>query len=126
MATREETHSTRGRAHMLFEALSGELLKGGMADESVREALDLCLSCKGCKRECPAGVDLAAYKAEFLAHYYQASGARCATACSAGFTISRASARRRRVSSTRSPPVRRRQEFSSGYSGSIANARYRV
>ncbi|MGD0073373.1 MAG: FAD-linked oxidase C-terminal domain-containing protein [Candidatus Binataceae bacterium] len=72
MATREETHSTRGRAHILFEALSGDLLKGGMADESVREALDLCLSCKGCKRECPAGVDLAAYKAEFLAHYYQA------------------------------------------------------
>ncbi|HTY56156.1 MAG TPA: FAD-linked oxidase C-terminal domain-containing protein, partial [Candidatus Binataceae bacterium] len=73
MATREEEHSTRGRAHLLFEALSGELLSGGMASESVREALDLCLSCKGCKRECPAGVDLAMYKAEFLAHYYQAN-----------------------------------------------------
>ena len=73
MATREEMHSTRGRAHLLFEALTGELLKGGMADECVRQALELCLSCKGCKRECPAGVDLATYKAEFLAHYYQAN-----------------------------------------------------
>ena len=71
MATREEMHSTRGRAHLLYEALTGELLGSGMANESVRDALELCLSCKGCKRECPAGVDLAMYKAEFLAHYYQ-------------------------------------------------------
>jgi FAD/FMN-containing dehydrogenase/Fe-S oxidoreductase len=71
MATREEMHSTRGRAHLLYEALTGELLESGMANESVREALKLCLSCKGCKRECPAGVDLAMYKAEFLAQYYQ-------------------------------------------------------
>ncbi len=70
MATREEMHSTRGRAHLLLEALTGELLDGGMADDCVREAMDLCLSCKGCKRECPAGVDMATYKAEFLAHYY--------------------------------------------------------
>jgi len=71
MATREEAHSTRGRAHLLFEALTGDFLTAGAADSAVYEALDLCLACKGCKRECPAGVDMATYKAEFLSHYYQ-------------------------------------------------------
>jgi FAD/FMN-containing dehydrogenase/Fe-S oxidoreductase len=72
MATREEMHSTRGRAHLLWEALSGGgLLEGGVADSSLKEALDLCLSCKGCKSECPAAVDIAAYKAEFFAQYYR-------------------------------------------------------
>lgn len=71
MATREEKHSTRGRARLLFEALTGDLLPGGFTDDALREALDLCLSCKGCKTECPATVDMAIYKAEFLAHYYQ-------------------------------------------------------
>jgi len=71
MATREEAHSTRGRAHLLFEALTGDLLAGAAADNAVYDALDLCLACKGCKRECPAGVDMATYKAEFLSHYYQ-------------------------------------------------------
>ncbi|MGH7914022.1 MAG: FAD-binding and (Fe-S)-binding domain-containing protein, partial [Candidatus Binataceae bacterium] len=70
MATREEMHSTRGRAHLLWEALSGNgLLEGGFADSILKETLELCLSCKGCKTECPAGVDMAAYKAEFFAHY---------------------------------------------------------
>ncbi len=71
MATREEMHSTRGRAHLLFEMLQGDPLKDGWKSESVREALDLCLSCKGCKGECPVNVDMATYKAEFLAHYYR-------------------------------------------------------
>ena len=71
MATLEETHSTRGRAHMLFEMLQGEVLGGGWEDEHVKEALELCLSCKACKSECPANVDIATYKAEFLSHYYE-------------------------------------------------------
>ena len=71
MATREERHSTRGRAHLLWEVLEGNLLKDGWRNEEVREALDLCLSCKACKSECPVNVDVATYKSEFLAHYYE-------------------------------------------------------
>jgi FAD/FMN-containing dehydrogenase/Fe-S oxidoreductase len=75
MATREEQHSTRGRAHLLWELMEGKVLgsRSEVTDwrnESVREALDLCLSCKACKSECPVNVDVATYKAEFLAHYY--------------------------------------------------------
>lgn len=69
-ATGEEMHSTRGRARLLFEMARGEVLRGGWHDETVHEALDLCLSCKGCKGECPVNVDMATYKAEFLSHYY--------------------------------------------------------
>ena len=69
-ATREEMHSTRGRARLLFEMLQGNPVTGGWRDEHVRESLDLCLACKGCKSECPANVDMATYKAEFLSHYY--------------------------------------------------------
>jgi len=68
-ATREEKHSTRGRAHLLFEMMRGAELSG-WRDESVRESLDLCLACKGCKHDCPVNVDVATYKAEFLAHHY--------------------------------------------------------
>jgi Fe-S oxidoreductase len=71
MATREETHSTRGRARLLFEAMRGDTLHAGFRSNAVRDALDLCLSCKGCKSDCPVNVDMATYKAEFLAHYYQ-------------------------------------------------------
>jgi FAD/FMN-containing dehydrogenase/Fe-S oxidoreductase len=71
MVTREETHSTRGRARLLFEMLEGDPLRGGWKDEAVRDALDLCLACKGCKGECPVNVDMAAYKAEFYSHYYE-------------------------------------------------------
>jgi FAD/FMN-containing dehydrogenase/Fe-S oxidoreductase len=71
MVTREEAHSTRGRAHMLFEMLQGEALRGGWADDHVKEALDLCLSCKACKVECPTNVDIATYRSEFLSHYYE-------------------------------------------------------
>lgn len=70
MATREERHSTRGRARLLFEMLEGDELTDGWRDESVRDALDLCFACKGCKGECPVNVDMATYKAEFLSHYY--------------------------------------------------------
>jgi Fe-S oxidoreductase len=70
MVTREEMHSTRGRARLLWEMLNGEVLTGGWQSEPVREALDLCLACKGCKHDCPVNVDMATYKAEFLAHYY--------------------------------------------------------
>lgn len=71
MATREEEHSTRGRAHMLFELLQGEVLQDSWNNEHVKKSLDLCLSCKACKSECPANVDVATYKAEFLSHYYE-------------------------------------------------------
>ena len=71
LVTRDEKHSTRGRAHLLWELLQGEVLEGGWKNEDVKDALDLCLSCKACKTECPANVDLATYKAEFLAHYYE-------------------------------------------------------
>jgi FAD/FMN-containing dehydrogenase/Fe-S oxidoreductase len=71
MVTREEKHSTRGRARLLFEMMQGEPLRGGWREEAVRDALDLCLACKGCKSDCPVNVDMATYKAEFLSHYYQ-------------------------------------------------------
>ncbi len=70
-ATGEEMHSTRGRARLLFEMASGEVITGGWRSPEVEEALDLCLSCKGCKRDCPVGVDMAAYKTEFLAQRYR-------------------------------------------------------
>ncbi|MHB8652399.1 MAG: FAD-binding and (Fe-S)-binding domain-containing protein [Terriglobia bacterium] len=70
-ATLEEKHSTRGRAHLLFEMLQNEVVKDGWKDEQVKESLDLCLSCKACKSECPLNVDIATYKAEFLSHYYE-------------------------------------------------------
>ncbi len=70
-ATGEEQHSTRGRAHLLWEMLAGSLRNEGFQSESVHEALDLCLSCKACKSECPVQVDMAAYKSEFLAQRYK-------------------------------------------------------
>ncbi|HEX6340354.1 FAD-binding and (Fe-S)-binding domain-containing protein [Umezawaea sp.] len=69
--TREERHSTRGRARLLFEMLNGEVVRGGWRSEEVRDALDLCLGCKGCKRDCPVDVDVATYKAEFLHQHYR-------------------------------------------------------
>jgi FAD/FMN-containing dehydrogenase/Fe-S oxidoreductase len=71
MVTREEKHSTRGRAHLLFEMLQGDVIRDGWQSEVVKDALDLCLACKGCKGECPVNVDMATYKAEFLSHYYR-------------------------------------------------------
>jgi FAD/FMN-containing dehydrogenase/Fe-S oxidoreductase len=69
--TREEQHSTRGRARLLFEMLNGSVVRDGWRSTEVRDALDLCLSCKGCKRDCPVDVDMATYKAEFLHHHYK-------------------------------------------------------
>ncbi len=72
--TGEEEHSTRGRARLLFEMLDGHgdgPIRNGWRSPEVRDALDLCLACKGCKTDCPANVDMASYKAEFLAHHYQ-------------------------------------------------------
>ena len=69
--TREEKHSTRGRTHLLFEMMQGEVIRDGWKSEAVKESLDLCLSCKGCKGDCPVNVDVATYKAEFLSHYYE-------------------------------------------------------
>jgi len=73
-ATGEEEHSTRGRARLLFEMVNGRYREGPIRDgwrsTAVRDALDLCLSCKGCKSDCPVGVDMATYKAEFLSHHY--------------------------------------------------------
>jgi Fe-S oxidoreductase len=71
MATREEQESTRGRARLLFEMLQGEVVADGWQSESVKQALDSCLACKGCKNDCPVNVDMATYKAEFLSHYYE-------------------------------------------------------
>lgn len=72
MATRDETHTTRGRANVLRLAMSGAL--GERPDTEVLEALDLCLECRACKAECPVGVDMAAFKSEFLADYYERAG----------------------------------------------------
>ena len=71
MATGEELHSTRGRAHLLWELMQGEVLPNQWKNKQVKESLDLCLACKACKSECPVSVDMATYKAEFLAHHYE-------------------------------------------------------
>ena len=71
MVTREEKHSTRGRAHLLWELMNGDTLPDRWQNEEVKEALDLCLSCKACKTECPVNVDMATWKAEFLAHHFE-------------------------------------------------------
>jgi Fe-S oxidoreductase len=70
-ATGEEMHSTRGRAHLLWEMLAGDLQHEGFQSDTVNEALSLCLSCKACKTECPVQVDMAQYKSEFLAQRYK-------------------------------------------------------
>ena len=74
MATREEAHSTRGRANVLRLAMAGRLGESGLGDEGVREVLDLCLECRACKAECPVGVDMARFKSEFLADYWTRHG----------------------------------------------------
>jgi FAD/FMN-containing dehydrogenase/Fe-S oxidoreductase len=69
--TRDEEHSTRGRAHLLWEMTKRDVIKDGWKNDHVKDSLDLCLACKGCKSDCPVGVDVATYKAEFLSHYYE-------------------------------------------------------
>ena len=73
LATRDEEHSTRGRANLLRAALSGDLPEGAMTSRRLYDALDLCLECKGCKSECPSGVDMAKLKYEFLENYYRSN-----------------------------------------------------
>ena len=73
MATREEKHSTRGRAPLLWELMQGGLLKKVGRTKQFREVLDLCRSCKACKTEYPVNVDTAIWKSEFLAHHYEKS-----------------------------------------------------
>jgi FAD/FMN-containing dehydrogenase/Fe-S oxidoreductase len=74
MATKEEAHSTRGRANTLRLVMAGRLDESGLGDEGVREVLDLCLECRACKAECPVGVDVARFKSEFLADYWTRHG----------------------------------------------------
>ena len=73
MATRDEEHSTRGRANLLRAALSGQLPEGAISSQRLYQALDLCLECKACKAECESGVDMARLKAEFLDNYYKSN-----------------------------------------------------
>ena len=70
-ATKEERFSTRGRSRLFWEMLQGEVIKDGWESQELKDALDTCLSCKGCKSDCPAHVDMASYKAEFLSHYHE-------------------------------------------------------
>jgi FAD/FMN-containing dehydrogenase/Fe-S oxidoreductase len=74
MATHDEQHTTRGRANVLRLAMAGRLGEAGLDDHGVYETLDLCLECRACKAECPVGVDMARYKSEFLAGYWQRHG----------------------------------------------------
>ena len=69
--TGDEEQSTRGRAHLLWEMTRRDVIQDGWQDKHVKESLDLCLACKGCKSDCPVGVDVATYKSEFLSHYYE-------------------------------------------------------
>ncbi|MGH8703778.1 MAG: FAD-binding and (Fe-S)-binding domain-containing protein, partial [Burkholderiales bacterium] len=71
-ATKEERYSTRGRARLLAEMLRGEVITDGWQSEEVKEALEWCLACKGCRSDCPTHTDMASYKAEFMSHYYEA------------------------------------------------------
>jgi ferredoxin len=103
MVTREEKHSTRGRARLLYEMMRGETITDGWKSEEVKEALDLCLSCKGCKGDCPVDVDMATYKAEFLSHYYEGRLRPRPPTPSASSTGGHASPSSRPGSSTPSP-----------------------
>jgi FAD/FMN-containing dehydrogenase/Fe-S oxidoreductase len=98
--TGEEQHSTRGRSRLLFEMLAGDVVTGGWRATEVRDALDLCLACKACRTECPVSVDMATYKAEFLAQHYRGRP-RPAAHYSMGYlpTWARAAARAPRAAS---------------------------
>ena len=74
MATRDEAHSTRGRANALRQAMTGQLGTSGLSDQGVYQTLDLCLECRACKAECPVGVDMARFKSEFLSTYHEQHG----------------------------------------------------
>ena len=119
MVTREEMHSTRGRAHLLFEMLQGNPVAGGWRDEHVKEALDLCLSCKGCRGDCPVNVDMATYKSEFLSHYYEGRiRPRHAYASGLIYWWSRVASRMPATANffTQTPGFRNLAKFAAGYS----------
>ena len=123
MATREEKHSTRGRANVLRLAMAGRLGESGLGDEGVREVLDLCLECRACKAECPVGVDVARFKSEFLADYYRRHGTplrRARSDTSTRCRRGRAASRRWRTPSRAAPPA---GGSTNSCSGSIAGAR---
>ena len=84
LATREEKDSTRGRARVLQEMINGGTIRKGWGSAAVHSALDLCLSCKGCARDCPTGIDMAAYKSEVLDKTYAGRSGRAATTHWAG------------------------------------------
>lgn len=88
MATRDEKDTTRARANMLRQFLTNSTKRNRFDHEEIKEVMDLCLSCKGCKTECPSSVDVAKMKAEFLQHYYDAHGAGFRTKLIANFTQS--------------------------------------
>ncbi|WP_448138262.1 FAD-binding and (Fe-S)-binding domain-containing protein [Sphingobacterium siyangense] len=88
MATRDEKDTTRARANMLRQFLTNSTKKNRFDHEEIKEVMDLCLSCKGCKTECPSSVDVAKMKAEFLQHYYDEHGAGFRTKLIANFTQS--------------------------------------
>lgn len=117
--TREEADSTRGRARLLFEMLQGEVITDGWQAEEVYEALDLCLACKGCTNDCPVGVDMPTYKAEFLYHHFKSARRwRPRYAYAFGFIdqASRLAARFPELTNfaTRTPGIRRLVKFASG------------
>ena len=119
MVTREEKHSTRGRARLLNEMIRGDVVKDGWRNEAVREALDLCLSCKGCKHDCPVQVDMATYKAEFLSHYYEGRlRPRYAYASGLIYWWSRAAARMPATANffTQTPGLNNLAKLAAGYS----------
>ncbi|WP_257666117.1 FAD-binding and (Fe-S)-binding domain-containing protein [Parapedobacter tibetensis] len=88
MATREEKDTTRARANILRQFLTHSTKVNRFDHAEIKEVMDLCLSCKGCKTECPSGVDIANMKAEFLQHYYDANGTPFRTWVIANFTKS--------------------------------------
>ncbi len=119
MVTREEKHSTRGRARLLNEMIRGQVVKDGWRSEAVREALDLCLSCKGCKHDCPVQVDMATYKSEFLSHYYSGRPRpRYAYASGLIYWWSRAAAHMPATANffTQTPGLRNLAKLAAGYS----------
>src|SRR5690606_26913293 len=88
MATREEKDTTRARANMLRQFLTHSTKKNRFDHAEIKEVMDLCLSCKACKTECPSAVDVTKMKAEFLQHYYDANGTPFRTWLIANFTKS--------------------------------------
>ncbi|MFL5911812.1 MAG: FAD-binding and (Fe-S)-binding domain-containing protein [Gaiellaceae bacterium] len=118
MATRDEMHTTRGRAHLLFEMLQGDVITDGWQSDEVMESLDLCLACKGCTNDCPVGVDLPTMKAEFLYHRYAGLRRRPRHAYAFGLIdqVARAASRMPEVTNllARTPPFEQGLKLAAG------------